>query len=466
MNFPSNYCAIKGTPCNRARECGETPHSVFLAYPFQPEFQAIASSFDELLKTRRRINLTPKPENAFAGYLFCDVICPRLLQSALFIGEISVPNRNVSLEIGYALGCGKKIFLAINDTYRTETNAFAESGLYLNYYKTAADLLRIIENGKSVPGETLANPLPNNEVNPVTLLMADPSSVHAPLKSRIESILISHGFSLIKPTGLGLNFERTFEVIRKSEWIVCHFVESNFPNHQVLNSTAAFFLGYSISQGKKVLVLQSLPEEKMMVDLAGIVEHFNRIDEIEQILKKRMHDSTCRIIPSQDNQLHVEELRDLARRQTGDALDTDFEKLGGIPKQDVVSSSSKGDTTNDTAKDLGITAQSAADELSLDELQLATDPLELGLDDDEFVLAPVDDDDSASQVIALDDSDFLGETSDIDLTETELTEFSSDRIQEKSQTTPPVVPELKPDGTKQEGFWARLFGRLFNGDQS
>jgi hypothetical protein len=100
-----------------SRESGEVvkpkPH-IFIAMPFKPEFDD--TFYFGIQQPVRRAGFTCErvDQSAFVGEIL-DVIKEKIATAALVIAELSEPNTNVYLEVGYAWGKGRPTLLLARD---------------------------------------------------------------------------------------------------------------------------------------------------------------------------------------------------------------------------------------------------------------------------------------------------------------------------------------------------------------
>ena len=294
MNSELCYCAIKSRFCKaRQREC--KANSTFVAYSFETPFTEIVSEVGDYLRGISIEANIPQSSNTAAGMLFCDIICPMILDSEIVVGEVSSPNRNVFLEIGYAVGADKKILLLSHEKFRKTQCLFSELGFYVNQYKYAGEIVKAVNEGNAKLMLELDDSIVQESAS-ASVLFADPETQLGSLQDVTETVLEKKSMRVVEDVGSAHGSERVLRKIAASEWVIAVFVGENYRDHSTLNSRVAFYLGIALSTGKKVVVLQQLPEEKMMIDLAGVVERFSNISQVRDILMRRLDERKTRIL--------------------------------------------------------------------------------------------------------------------------------------------------------------------------
>jgi hypothetical protein len=89
----------------------------FYAYPssLADVTQVIHSAKSILSTTRRDLELQLWEENDVSGRPLTDPIFEGIAKADIFIADITAMNFNVTFEIGYAIGLGKRIYLTRDD---------------------------------------------------------------------------------------------------------------------------------------------------------------------------------------------------------------------------------------------------------------------------------------------------------------------------------------------------------------
>ena len=100
----NRFCSIEGTQCNKQIPYGGRD-TFFFAYPSGPRWQSFSS---ELVKEigDRGFNGT-RWENLVNNDLLFSKVCEGIYGNDFLLAEVTEPNPNVLLEIGYALAVGR-----------------------------------------------------------------------------------------------------------------------------------------------------------------------------------------------------------------------------------------------------------------------------------------------------------------------------------------------------------------------
>ena len=91
----------------------------FYAYPSSPDSvgQTIEAAVDALRSTSAITSIQTWPQTDVAGRFIADQILTAILQNELLVADISQLNFNVTFEVGYAIGKGKRIIVTRNGAY-------------------------------------------------------------------------------------------------------------------------------------------------------------------------------------------------------------------------------------------------------------------------------------------------------------------------------------------------------------
>ena len=291
----NRFCSVKNTECNiEIKFLGI--NSYFFAYPFDKDhkWDRYMSKLKAEFSGKGLLGVLPleKVESIpESGILFCN-ICEKILSTNSIIGEITVHNRNVMFEIGYAIGMGRVPFsLVEKETKREEPIKF---DLKRIEYTTLDEVL-----GKFSPS-MLYKELPLiryptftksccekeiSENNRYVFLLIPNSPRHQEvLKPALIKQIEELDYKIIPPT-FGHAICNTCESILKSEYVVGDFVSDNIGNSEILNVEIAFYLGFALGRGKKVMILQEKPHEKRMIDMKGLIEDYVDSDDAKQIVR-------------------------------------------------------------------------------------------------------------------------------------------------------------------------------------
>jgi hypothetical protein len=302
----------------------------FYAYPSSPAdvSQVIQATKRKLSETSRDFDLQLWEENDASGRPLTDPIFEGIASADILIADITTINFNVTFEIGYALGLGKRVFLTrdgniardrsltdrigIFDTlgFETYTDEQNLSDLLNTYRSDGAISLRSIINFKS-PIYVLQTPQSNWAMIAITARIK---------KSRL-------GFKGYLPSDEPrLSAVKAVDDISSCLGTVVPLLSAAFADAEVHNIRAAFVAGLSIGMGKRTLILQP-NDGPAPLDVRDLVKTYDNQEDIAHSIATFALDITERF--QADNPLPLPKGNFLAELSIGDSVaENEFQTLG------------------------------------------------------------------------------------------------------------------------------------------
>lgn len=291
----NRFCSVKNATCDiEIKFLGND--SYFLAYPFDKDrkwhrfMTKLKGEFSKkgLLGVLPTDKVESIPES---GILFCN-ICEKIISTNSIISEITVHNRNVMFEMGYAIGMGRKpYFLVEKETKREEPITFDLKRIdytSLNEILDAFSPSMLHKKSSLKRQPTITKSCCEKEIHEynrsVFLLIPNSPRHQEVLKPALIKQIENLDYKIITPT-FGHAICNTCESVLKSEYVVGDFVSDNIENSEILNIEIAFYLGLAVGFGKKVIILQEKPHEKRMIDMTGLIKEYVDSDEAQQIVR-------------------------------------------------------------------------------------------------------------------------------------------------------------------------------------
>lgn len=257
--------------------------SGFIAYPGQPE--SIAQTIRDaasLINTDSSFDFQTWEENDIAGRHLTAPIFSGLKNSNILIADITRLNFNVTYEIGYAIGVGKRAFLVRNNQFTQDKETVTKIGIFdtLGYegYTNTEELVALIRSIKDL------NPLRTitklNNRAPVFI-------IETPLKGDV----LTHLISRVKKARL---FYRSFTPSEESRMsaietimhvsssygIIIPLLSPDFKDATIHNIRAAFVAGLSHGLNKTTLLLQDKGGPLSPLDIRDYVKNYTHPDDI------------------------------------------------------------------------------------------------------------------------------------------------------------------------------------------
>ena len=108
------FCSIEGAICKK-EFCSKGEKSFFIAYPYSPHWQSFYSELIRELGKENKGYVVDRWEDSVKNDLLFSKVCEGIHSHSFLLAEVTEPNPNVSVEIGYALAVGRMPILRTND---------------------------------------------------------------------------------------------------------------------------------------------------------------------------------------------------------------------------------------------------------------------------------------------------------------------------------------------------------------
>ncbi len=287
------YCSIEDTVCNKQIPYHGT-WTFFCAYPSGPQWSDFMAELVTELEFRS-ISCT-RWEDLIKSDLLFSKVCEGIYSHDYLLAEVTDPNPNVLLEIGYALAVGRQPILLKNRNMSDWSRNLLTT-LEGCYYSTREDiyehLARIISDDREIP-ETPNRRLPyldnmgifDHEEDPGTVYHLKPK-LTADWISRIDRTLKNSYFkpSITDPSDSVYDeFYPQARQIQGASLIVASLVSQKYRHWQQHNANVSLLIGFAIGLGKRVLVLHEEPLTPIL-DLGSVTRTFKSETEAENIVK-------------------------------------------------------------------------------------------------------------------------------------------------------------------------------------
>ncbi len=287
----NRYCAIEGVECNRSVPF-RGRDTFFFAYPSGNEWRDF--SFQLANELGEWGIQTERWEDLVNNDLLFAKVCDAIYGSDYLLAEVTEPNPNVLLEIGYALAVGRLPVLLKNKN-RKDWNRTLLTTLEGCYYATREDIHNYITTLL-----TDQRPIPQSPNRRLPFLenmgIFDPAEVpgtvyHLKPKlsadwiSRVDKTLGSSYFKLIKMDPSDSVYDEFYpqaREIQRASLIIASLISKQHDDWEEHNANVALLIGFAIGLGKQVLVLQQEPMTPIL-DLGSVSRPFETESQAGQI---------------------------------------------------------------------------------------------------------------------------------------------------------------------------------------
>ena len=319
----NRFCAIEDKFCNK-EILFNGPWTFFFAYPSNPLMKSFSLELVTELKDRGIHGV--RWEDVVSNDLIFSKVCEGIHSNDFLLAEITEPNLNVLLEIGYALAVGRQPLL-LQDTNRKSWTRDLLTTLESCFYATRQDIHDYIarwqkDRSPDTYGPNRRLPFLDNmgiyedQEVPRTTYHLKPK-VSTDWISRVDRSFNKSNFKLTSMDPSDSVYDEFYlqaRQIQRASFIVASFVSTKHIEWEEKNAKVALLTGFSIGLGKQVLVLQQEPTAPIL-DLGSVSRPFEAENQVQKIVDAWI-DNQDRISVSQA----VESQRQASSRQQADLL--------------------------------------------------------------------------------------------------------------------------------------------------
>ena len=266
------------------------PLGAFVAYPSQPE--EVGRCIENVAqRIRGRLIMTLWGQNDIAGRPLVAPIFEGITQNDLLIADITSLNFNVTYEIGYAIGVGKRAFLIKHAEIETESDEVRKVGIFdtlgFEAYRDSDQLF-----------QKLSQP-----IDPTPLTVTLNPNLKAPLyvlETPVRTEGMGHILARVKKARVNyrsftpsehsrLAAIEAVQHVANSYGVLIPLLPDSFKDHQVHNIRAAFIAGLAHGMRKTTLMLQS-GEQPIPLDVRDFVVSWRHPNEINEKIENLARD--------------------------------------------------------------------------------------------------------------------------------------------------------------------------------
>ena len=318
------YCSIEGTSCTK-RIPYRGKDTFFFAYPSTRRWQAFSSELVNEMRVRGFDGV--RWEDLVKNDLLFSKVCEGIYGNDYLLAEVTEPNPNVLLEIGYALAVGRLPVLLLHKNSTPWARDLLTT-LESCHYGTREDIhsyllkLRAHDPAPNDPNRRL--PFLENmgifhqSETPATVYHLKPK-LSADWISRVDRTLKRSFFKLgtMDPSdSIYDEFYPQARKIQETSAIVASLLSSTGVDWQQQNANVALLVGFAIGLGKQVLVLQHEPIAPIL-DLGSVARPIETENQAQEIVNSWIENQT-RLQLTQSDQAN----RRAAKRQQVERIRT------------------------------------------------------------------------------------------------------------------------------------------------
>ncbi len=307
------YCAIEGIHCTK-KVAYKGKDTFFFAYPASDRWRAFTSTLVDELNLRGFHG--QRWEDFVKNDLIFSKVCEGIYGHDYLLAEVTEPNSNVLLEIGYSLAVGRLPILLQDKNWEPWSRSLLTT-LENCHYETREDIHQYMINlraGSSNREESPDRRLSFLENMGIFLEEELRGTVYhlKPKQSadwigRIDKVLRKSYFKLSAMDPSDSVYDEFYpqaRQIQRASLIVASLLSSKNRDWEEHNAHVALLIGFAIGLGKQVLVLQHEPLAPVL-DLGSVARPIESERQAEEIVKSWIHQQT---------QVSVGEIAEVKRR--------------------------------------------------------------------------------------------------------------------------------------------------------
>ncbi len=246
----------------------------FYAYPSMP--YELGSTIRATVEELRKYTLNPEielwEESDIFGNFIPGNVRSSIRESDFLLADITELNYNVTFEIGYAIGLGKKVLLTKNSSFR-DSHKHEALGLFdtigRKSYQNSKELLQILRGIKDIENKSYPN-IPPRTDSPLYII-----------EPKFKNDQIIGLIARIKKTGLKfrsfdpqesirLSCLDAIEEVNRSFGVLLYFLNELQEDYLFHNHRACFLAGLTLGLEKEIVIFQ-FDDSSIPMDLRDIV---------------------------------------------------------------------------------------------------------------------------------------------------------------------------------------------------
>jgi hypothetical protein len=302
----------------------------FYAYPSSlgDVAQAIHGAQRILSAARRDLDIHLWEENDISGRPLTHPIFEGIAQADILIADITAINFNVTFEIGYAIGLGKRVYITRDGNFTRDHSLTNRIGIFdtlgFEVY-TDEQTLSVLIN-KYLPDRGIPIRSLITTKSPVYVLQTPQSNwAMLAITARIKKARLGYK-GYLPADEPRLSATKAIDDVSACLGAVIPLLPAKFGDAEVHNIRAAFVAGLAVAMGKIALVLQPR-DGPAPLDVRDVVRTFDQPDDIADCIATFALDVTERL--QADEPLPLPKGNFLAEVAIGDAVaENEFQTLG------------------------------------------------------------------------------------------------------------------------------------------
>jgi hypothetical protein len=264
--------------------------TIFFAYPAVPKDigETITVAAENSTRSTGSYRLTTWQETDIAGRFIADEVLNNINESACLAADITKLNFNVTYEVGYAIGAGRRLILTRNRALQDDSILRTELGVFdtLGYrdYENSAQLIEIIKSISDIQPLAFDASTVNTKA-PVYLLEPKYKTDQATrMIARIKRARLYYR-SFDPNEQPRLSAHEAIRNVAQSAGVLLQLTRAHNADAQLNNLRTAFLAGLAHGMGKVTTILQD-GEEPVPIDYRDLVTVFTHPGQIDEAIEE------------------------------------------------------------------------------------------------------------------------------------------------------------------------------------
>ena len=258
---------------------------VFVAFPAQPHelYECIQEAVGVANARNSGLQFRGWPDNDIAGRPLTGPILEGISTAAFVIADITFLNFNVTYEVGFAIGAGKRAYLVLNNCYEDSQTDVSQIGIFdtLGYeeYNNAESLASVMLNIHDHRPIDI-NYRPNFRAPVYLVETPSQGDVMRRIVSSIKKARLQYR-SFSPSEEARLPAIEAIEHVANSHGIVIPMLQKEIRDSTIHNIRAAFVAGLAHGMEKPTLILQH-QKETLPIDVRDFCKIYHRPRDVER----------------------------------------------------------------------------------------------------------------------------------------------------------------------------------------
>lgn len=265
--------------------------SVFFAFPKTPShlYDCIIRGIELANKSSTDLVFSGWPDNDIAGRPLTEPIINKIEKASFVVADVTVLNFNVTFEIGFAIGSGKRTFLIHNETFNDDSSKVSKVGIFDTLgYATYTNAESLQQHLLSEIDQTPLDVSSARDQKAPVYLLETPHRGDAMTRiiSRVKKARLQYR-SFNPSEDIRMAAIDVIKHVASSHGVIAPLLSSAMRDADIHNIRAAFVAGLALGMEKPLLIMQQEEGGELSpLDVRDFVKSYSRIEDIDENINK------------------------------------------------------------------------------------------------------------------------------------------------------------------------------------